>query len=269
MVASKPEWLLAPRDIKPNTTITLGKLICNPAIPEGPPYLAPALPIPPNATSEFNYPWTREVSHEQSGMIGIFASFMASFGIGGDASAQFERQHKSRVEVARLQTVKFEPGDEYLQRTLNLPANLGFLKETRFRKPIYVVTGVKVAYGGRTSRSNAKALGGEGSIGLNPAVPGLQLGPKAGLSQKIEESALFAPKGEVCPEMFTKGAVFSQEAALDEDIPMQLEKAEIDDNESGVELLGLEEECSGQDEFGLNGHDALDESGEACILVAP
>jgi hypothetical protein len=220
-------------------------------------------------------------------MIGLFASFMASVGLGGDASAQFERQHKSRIEVARLQTVKFEPGDEYLQRTLNLLANLRFLKETRFRKPVYVVTGVKVAYGGRTSRSNAKALGGEGSIGLNPAFPGLQLGPKAGLSQKIEESEdvgeavdfVYAfrlnkvhysrRKERFVQEKFTKGAVFSQEAALDEDIPLQLEKAEIDDDESGVELLGLEEECSGQDEFGLNGHDALDESGEACILVAP
>lgn len=271
MATSKPEWLLAPRDIKPNTTITLGKLICNPAIPEGPPYLAPALPIPPNATSEFNYPWTREVSHQRSGTIGLFASLMANFGVGGDASVQFERQQKSRVEVERLQTVKFEPEDEYLERTLNLPANLRFLKETRFRKSVYVVTGVKVAYGGRTSRSNAKAFGGEGSIGLTPAVPGLELGPKAGLNQKIEESEdvggavdfVYAfrlnkvhysrRRERFVQEKFTKGAVFSQGAALDEDIPVQLEEIEIDDDETGVELLGLEEECSGQDEFGMNG----------------
>lgn len=287
MAASKPEWLLAPRDIKPNTTITLGKLICNPTIPEGPPYLAPALPVPPNATSEFNYPWTREVNHQRSGMIGLFASFMANFGIGGDASVQFEHQQKSRVEVARLQTMKFDPEDEYLERTLNLPANLRFLKESGFRKPVYVVTGVKVAYGGRTSRSNAKSLGGEGSIGLNPTIPGLELGPKAGLSQKTEESEdvgeavdfVYAfrlnkvhysrRKDRFVQEKFTKGAVFSQEAGLDDNIPVRLEETKIDVDERGVELLGLEEECSGQDEFGMNGQDALDESGEACILVIP
>lgn len=171
---------------------------------------------------------------------------------------------------------------------MSLPTNLRFLKETSFRKPVYVVTGVKVAYGGRTSRSNVKAWRGEGDIGLNPAVPGLELGPKAGLNHRIEESEdvgepvdfVYAfrlnkvhysrRRERFVQEKFTKGTtVFSQGISLDESIPVQLEETDIYDDDTGVELLGLEEECSGQHEFGMNGQDATDESGEVCILVAP
>ncbi|BCS19933.1 uncharacterized protein APUU_20366A [Aspergillus puulaauensis] len=289
---SKPEWILAPADIQPNTTITLGKLIVNPLTPEGPPYLDPALPIPPGATTEFNYPWTREVSHERSGMVGLFGSFMANVGLGGDVSAQFDRQHKSRVEVARLQTVKFEPGDEYLEKTLNGKLNLRYLKESGFRKSIYVVTGVKVAYGGKTTVSKGRGTGGEGNLGISPGVPGLELGPKAGLSWKNEESeeigepidfvyafrlnkVRYSRRRERFVQKYTKGIVFSQPISFDprnvaepevvpEVVPVQSEY-EIEDE--GVELLRLEE--ISQDEFGITGQEVLDEGGEACTLLAP
>lgn len=301
---SNPEWILAPADIQPNTTITLGKLIVNPLTPEGPPYLDPALPIPPGATTEFNYPWTREVSHERSGMVGLFGSFMANVGLGGDVSAQFDRQSKSRVEVARLQTVKFEPGDEYLEKTLNGKLNLRFLKETGYRKPIYVVTGLKVAYGGKTTMSKGKGTGGEGNFGISPGVPGLELGPKAGLSWKNEESEEIGEpidfvyafrvnkvhysrrRERFVQENYTKRIVFSQPMSFEQGntaeprivepevvpdvdpdvIPVQ---SEYEIEGEGVELLRLEEETSSQDEFGIKGQNVLDESGEACTLLTP
>jgi len=230
--------------------------------------------------------------HERSGMIGLFASFMAIIGAGGDISANIKTGSDFKIDVARLQTLKFEPPGDYLRQTLELPENLQFLREHKFKKQVYMVTSVKIAYGGRISRSKSLAFGGEGRFGLDPAVPGLQVGPKASFSQtkkdaeevgasfdfvyafRLNKIHYSSRKQKYIQERYIKGATLAKESKEDDSrassSPSLIPEGIEDEDREGVdvELLGLEEECAGTDEFELSGQDVLDEEdGEVCILV--
>src|SRR4051812_19020908 len=113
MYQNKPEWFSAPRDVLPDSTITPGRLIIDPRTPEGPPYLDAALPIPVADLRITNYPYKNKKEDEKGGSFGLFASFMSTFGIGGDLSGNLKSGRSLDIEVDRLQTVMFDPSAEY------------------------------------------------------------------------------------------------------------------------------------------------------------
>ena len=284
MPTSKSEWFLAPRDIAPNSTITLGKLIVDPFKPEGPPYLAKAFPTPVESTTEFNYPWTHETERVRGAMLGILASFLAI--ASADVSGNVQRGVTRRLKAARLQTLKFEPPELYLTQTMNAPENLRFLEDSLFRRSVYIVTGVKTAYGGTIERSNSREVSGEASVGIDPSIPGLEVGPKVGLNQLIKDrEEIGAPidfvyafrvnkihysrrRKRYVQEKYVKGDMLSEYSRMEKG-GSQYEVL-TEHYEAGVDVVGLEEEDAGVDEFEAEGQDVVDdEDGEVCVLVKP
>lgn len=283
-------WFTAPRDVLPDTTILPGRLVVDPRSPEGPPYLEPPLPVPADSLRVTNYPWTHERETERGGSFGLFASFASAIGVGGDVSGNLKVGSSLKIEVDRLQTSMFEPSEEYLEETLNLPKNLAFLKEQMFKRSLYIVTGVKIAYGAKLTRSKSTEWGGDGKLGVSPHVPGLEVGPTASFVQKAKETeTLQGPtdfvfafrlnklhysrrRSRYIQEAFTKGALYSDEVRIgdeeEENEPEQTstqEEAQVE-----VEVEGMEDEDAGEDESNMAGQSVIDEEdGEPCIVIIP
>lgn len=284
------EWFLAPRDVAPDSTIVLGKLIVDPFSPEGPPYLAPALPVSPSERTEFNYPWTHEKENERGGTLGLFASFMSYVGVGGELSANLKFGGSLKIEVDRLQTLKFEPSDDYLEKSLNLDKNLQFLKDNKYRKPVYIVTGTKTAYSGRVTRTKSTDWGGDGNVGVSPHVPGLQVGPKGSYTQHTKEietvqgltNFVFGfrlnkvhyskRKRKMVQEKFVKGATYSREEKKEDLRSAETEAQEqpVNDEDEAAEFRDIEVEYAGEDEFDVDGQNVVDEEdGQPCVVILP
>ncbi|KKY20909.1 hypothetical protein UCRPC4_g03985 [Phaeomoniella chlamydospora] len=308
MHSPKVEWFLSPLDVLPNTTITPGKIIVNPFSPEGPPYLSTALPIPSSSLHESNYAWTWEKEHSRGGMLGLFAAFASNIlGIGGDLSGNLSKGNTLKIEVERLQTLKFEPEDSYLAETLSLERNRKVLDQMKdvlgAKKPVYIVTGVKVAYGARVTRSKEREWGGEGSLGVSPTVPGVELGPKGSVTIKDKDREtikgpvdfVFAfrlnkvrflrrRKEEFVQEAFVKGATYEQVISIDDGVGDVIEVGEDlgrrddlgneeqdndEQEEDEVEIVGLEQLDNVADsDFNVDGKTVVDEEdGQACIAI--
>lgn len=288
MYQNKPEWFSAPRDVLPDSTITPGRLIVDPRTPEGPPYLDAALSIPATDLRVTNYPYQNKKEDEKGGSFGLFASFMSAFGVGGDLSGNLKSGRSLDIDVDRLQTVMFDPSAEYLEETLNSPKNLAYLRDQRFKRSLYLVTGVKTAYGAKLTRSRSEQRGGEAKLGISPNVPGLEIGPTASYSQtgKVTETVqgptdfVFAyrlnklhysrTRSKYVQQKFTSGALYSDEVDLEDEDEAEEKAAESEGEEFAEVVGGLEDDDAGRAEFKISGETVFDEEdGEPCIIILP
>ncbi|KEF62733.1 uncharacterized protein A1O9_00706 [Exophiala aquamarina CBS 119918] len=287
MYQNKPEWFSAPRDVLPGSTITPGRLIVDPRAPEGPPYLDKALSIPDADLRVTNYPYKSERQDEKGGSLGLFGSFMSAFGLGGDLSGNIKSGTALDIEVDRLQTVMFDPSVEYLEESLNSPKNLAYLRDQRFKRSLYLVTGVKTAYGARLTRSRSEQRGAKAKLGISPNVPGLEIGPTASYTQtgKVTETVqgptdfVFAyrlnklhysrTRSKYVQQKFTTGALYSDEVDLKDEV--EAIKAADSEGEEFAEVVGgLEDDDAGRAEFKIPGEAVFDEEdGEPCIILLP
>ena len=293
MYQSKAEWFGGSKDFLPDTTITPGKLIIDPREPEGPPYLDFALPIPATDLRVTNYPYKNKTEGEKGGSFGVFASILSAVGVGADLSGNLKKGESLDVEVNRLQTTMFDPSSDYLTETLNLPKNLAFLREQRFKRSLYMVTGVKTAYGATFTMSKSREWGGEGKVGISPNVPGLEVGPTGSFTQtsKVTETVggptdfVFAfrlnklhysrTRSKYVQEKFTKGALYSDTWDENEDDPdkrdgttVPAEDVAESEGEEVAEVEGLEEEDAGEAEFQIEGVTVVDEEdGEPYTII--
>jgi len=287
MYQNKPEWFSAPRDVLPDSTITPGRLIVDPRTPEGPPYLDKALLIPDTDLRVTNYPYKNEKQDEKGGSFGLFASFMSAVGLGADLSGNIKSGRSLDIEVDRLQTVMFDPSAEYLEETLNLPKNLAYLRDQRFKRSLYLVTGVKTAYGAKLTRSRSEQRGGDVKVGISPNVPGLEIGPTASYTQtgKVTERVqgptdfVFAyrlnklhysrTRSKYVQQKFTSGALYSDEVDP-EDEAEAVDAAESEGEEFAEVVGGIDDDDAGRAEFKISGEAVFDEEdGEPCIIILP
>lgn len=287
MYQNKAEWFSAPRDVLPDSTITPGRLIVDPRTPEGPPYLDIALKIPDTDLRTTNYPYKNKKEDEKGGSFGLFASFMSAFGVGGDVSGNLKSGRSLDIEVDRLQTVMFDPSAEYLEETLNSPKNLAYLRDQRFKRSLYLVTGVKTAYAAKLTRSRFGQKGAEVKVESAQTSRVLEVGPTASFTQtsQVTETIqgptdfVFAyrlnklhysrTRSKYVQQKFTSGALYSDEVDLshpdDED-----EAAESEGEEFAEVVGGLEDDDAGRAEFKIPGETVFDEEdGEPCIMILP
>lgn len=290
MMNQKLEWFSAPRDVLPNTTITPGRLIVHCNNPEGPPYLERALPIPPEDLTAIKYKWSHEKEGERGGSLGIFASFMSGLVAGGDLSGDLTVGAGLKIDVNTLETLKFEPSTAYLQETLNLPKNLAFLGEKKWSpfQSMYIITGVKNAYGATLTRWKSTKLGADAGITVSPNVPGLDIGPKGSYSmadkaiETVHEPTDFVfafrvnkvyysrRKKQFTMEKHVKGAAYSYGDSDEFETPISYEAEHAVEHEDAVDVDGIDEDDAGEEEFEITGQTVIDEeTNEPCVFIIP
>ncbi|KAF5586165.1 hypothetical protein FPCIR_8016 [Fusarium pseudocircinatum] len=276
MATRQTSYYLAPTSNPPEGLIRLGNIISTPTLPDDPINLEN---LPPSEWSlkviEHNQTnFTLDMAIRSDRSFGIWASFLQTLGIGGDVIADWSEEHSEQWACENLKTVSFSPTVSYVSQCLMDEGVQSFM---RVNKPwfatnkLYVVTGIKVAYGATSTIEHAKQRGLNLKFGTDFSSQGvpISLGPQIGgsnttstkQSQSGGDPFVFAfrlrrikisRKGEVNHESYTKGTVLGIKAnGNDEDVEIVVE--------------GIEDVDAGGEEFQLNSKDAFDEGSSSDV----
>jgi hypothetical protein len=197
MASQRKTYILAPNwEFHPDGPIALGSIITDPKNPARSLNKTNRVPIEPHlitTSPKENWSIRREDLLACNG--GIWASFLAPLlGVGADVSTNVARHSDETYKCERLDTVYFQPDEEYLILSLKNPVVQGYIKKTWFEKSVYMVTGVKIAHGASVETGAGSGFGGEVGItfGAEPvaAVP-VHGGPSVTLEKSSKETTSF------------------------------------------------------------------------------
>lgn len=176
----------------------------------------------------------------REGKLGMWAQVLEGVGVGSEVSYKLERNASDEYTFDRVETVFFIPSDEYYSKSIAAPGVQRYLKNMRYRKPVYMITGMKIVRGGRMKSSGS--TGGETVVKLGfdgkPAGVPVTVGPDVEVSARTGQSDSFDASTDfvfalrlrklTCKkndslrdEEFNKGAMFDLEGAKSEDDPMK------------------------------------------------
>ena len=289
MPSSGPKkcYFIAPtRDCPPDGPIQLGSIIPVPVRADEPVNVNAPIPIPAASIfkhEERGYSFTKD--RKIGGHLGIWASFlMQVLGIGGDVETSGSNSKNDEWACDTLSTLWFTPTTDYIKQSIRDPGVESFLIENEVylgRDTLYMVTGLKIAYGASATRKRAKERGINlhlGVDGTNSGVP-VSGGPNIGVDKSTKEKESFE---DADPFVFAfrlrqikiKSADEIKHKGLTRGAMLSIGPGSDDDEESKVEIFveSVDNEDVGGREFGLEETGAMDDAeptDESCICVMP
>lgn len=269
-------WFLPQTRDRPVTSaISLGSIIESPWTPEealndeSPPAIPPKLL---RSREEMSWSWTREFERSRGG--GLFANFLQFLGVGGEMNGTVDRTHTEVYAADRMLTEEFFPDKRYLEQCLQDEGVRDILVGPGKKSKVYMITGLKIAYGATKAMEMMKKRGMHAQISVDvPTVGALSLGPKVDVSSSATEKLgaaksdfvfgfklrrLRYKKGVVTDESFDQGALYGLGQADEGD-----QEAEILDVED-FEIESVED--SPVEEFRTESKDVKDGEEEIRIL---
>lgn len=146
-----PTWDFPP---PPTGPIRLGNVITSLEKPEQPLFTA-ELPTQSELYSSSKH--QVEFSREKllQGSFGILTQFLSVLGVGGDVTAGWNKSDEETFTFDTITTTQFLPNATYLQEKCidASPTVQRWLERSRYRKPLYVITGLKTVEGAMTAKS--------------------------------------------------------------------------------------------------------------------
>lgn len=148
-------FVLSDTTFQPNKSLSLGRIVKSPS--------DLADPLNPGKLSQIDKEQietvlktdvTIKLSNQNSGKLSIFAKFASV--AGASARAGYENSGGAEYIVKKLETKHFNPDEEFLKACFEMKGVKSYLAKVKFRKPIYMITGVKIAYGAKYNSENMK-----------------------------------------------------------------------------------------------------------------
>lgn len=239
-----PNW-----DIPATSTIvTLGSLIRDPKKPESRISRSVPPPIPASSIQTgTKTDWHTTSTELLSGKFGIWAQCLQIVGLGGDLSFNALKSSLEDHKFEFLETKYILPDDELIAQGLKDRFVQGYLEVGEWRKPVYLITGIKTARGASVKSSAPREIGGSGKAGVDLTAVGapVTLGPEAGIEKRRERSVAYAGStdyifayqlkrirarkgGDFEEKDYLKGALFRMDDDIEKEISLH-EAYEIDD----------------------------------------
>jgi len=171
----------------------------------------------------------------------------------------------THLQIPTLATTQFSPTPDYIATCISSPVVRRFLSKARYNKPVYIITGLKIAHGGATAKSVkgniiGASLGAEVDATVFSAVP-ISTGPEFSVAQgkKTDVSweggsdfvfafrvkKLVVGKGGVVrkEDDYTRGAILGCETVITaEEEELRVVGEEEVGEEEGFEVLQLDGE---------------------------
>ena len=129
----------------------------------------------------------------QKGEFGVWAKVLGVTGFGGEASWNYEKSSEDTYTFNGLDTTFFNPDQGYVEKSMQVPAVKRYMETARYKTPVYMITGLKVARGATLESSKTKSRRGKmilGVCGTAAAVP-VEAGPKADVTTSKTEGMTF------------------------------------------------------------------------------
>ncbi|KAF4468175.1 hypothetical protein FALBO_4941 [Fusarium albosuccineum] len=203
---------------------------------------------------------------------------------------------QSAAKFDELQTLSFEPSDDYMRQSMSTPKVQQYLARHHLRKRIFIITGVKIAFGAKVKDEESSLGNANISLGLDGTAVGVAVGvgPHAegtrGYSQSMSferaEPFVFAyrlreiryRRGVASDKPYRDGALYGAGGTKDKDatatgdeepaetaIFMSVDEEDITGGDVDLEsACVLEHEAAGIAE---NQADLSDEEDEICELI--
>lgn len=248
---AKSVWFLPrTRDRPVISAIRMGDIIESPWSPEEalndepPPAIAPEVL---RRQIEESWSWAKESELSRGG--GIFASFLQVLGVGGDVEGTKTNTQIDLYEVDRMVTEEFLPDKQYLRQCIEDAGVRDMFVGPSRKSKVYMVTGLKIAYGAVKAAEMMKEHGFRAKIGVDASVLGapVALGPQGHWSSRVTESLtadksdfVFAfklrrlkfKKGELTGKAFDRGAQYG--------LTREANESDSDEEELDVEDFDIE-----------------------------
>lgn len=172
LVPSIPTYFLAPNcDFPPDGLISLGSIIVDPKTPQQSLNHRNNQRVKVSADDlqeSFKDNWEDTIESVKHNKITLWTSFMQMIlGISADLSTGLTHEKQDRYKFHRLETKYFEPDVAYIEESLKAEGVRAYISATRYKKPIYMVTGVKIARGASVLGKIVKASWGVLKAGLD------------------------------------------------------------------------------------------------------
>ncbi|KAF6829307.1 hypothetical protein CMUS01_08227 [Colletotrichum musicola] len=193
-----PTW-----DCPPNGPIKLGNVI--PSVKK--PHRALSCVSPEDSTllktEKKTFQYTKEKL--RSGRFSILTKFLSILGFGVDVGAEIDNSDEEMFMFDTVETIEFVPTADYVQSSVESANVRRFLQTSRYRKPVYIITGVKIVTGAKANTTKSRAMGanlavevdgtllsgGAVPIGGGPGIEG-KVGKKAGTGWEGSSDFVFA-----------------------------------------------------------------------------
>ncbi|RSL92443.1 hypothetical protein CEP52_013803 [Fusarium oligoseptatum] len=179
------------RDCSPDGPIVLGSILADPLDPESPLNDKPISLDGQTIRKHDQLDVQLSTKESSQASAGLFAKIFHSAGL--DVSGRGSTRVHSSAKFKKLQTLSFEPTHEYMTKSLSTPMVQQYLARYHMRKRVFMVTGVKIAFGARVRDDESHLSGGNVSLGLNADAAGLPLsvGPRADVSRGTSQTISF------------------------------------------------------------------------------
>lgn len=122
-----------------------------------------------------------------SGELGFVAKVFGLVGVGAGTGIYYKKDKNDVLSCQKLITMTFDPTDDYIVESVELPEVQKFMRGCKFKSPVFMITGLKIGRGGalQSSRSTDRGIKMEG--GIAPPGSPAQLEGKAGIESSAKE----------------------------------------------------------------------------------
>lgn len=199
MAAITKTYIPAPNwDIPATSTIvTLGAIIKDPRNPESVVKSHKVITIPDEAIQHCGKAsWTTTSTEILAGKLGLWAQCLQMVGVGGDASFSGLKSALEEHKFDELETKYFVPEtvDGYLEACVKSDYVHAYFEATGFRKPLFMIVGIKIAKGAKVASEMKREIEGEAKVGvdLTALAAPVTLGPEGSLKRTRERSVKWA-----------------------------------------------------------------------------
>lgn len=270
MANVKRSYFLAPNwTYEADGPIALGSIITDPRCPEDSLNAESEIPLPMINVDSTKADYRAVLGQSRDIGVGVSASILSFLGVGGDLTVHKTKNQVHAFDIKRLRTQQFAPALDYVEANMQLPNVQRYLQDTKFRRDLYMITGIQIAYGGSISSFSTTQHGYSTQIGVNgiPAGVPLEIGPHLSSSAEKTAGISFGPATEFVFAYRLKKIIYMKKTKSvkmrdhvkgttlsHEDFYRRSEtEADVRQNEgeSHAELVGLDEEEIGGDEFEL------------------
>ncbi|CZR60316.1 uncharacterized protein PAC_10212 [Phialocephala subalpina] len=247
----------------PKGPLALGSIITSPSTPERILNKTTLVPVPnPSIYTIHQTKWSSTRSALKEAKVGVWTSFLqVILGITADVDVNRSHDVSGVYKCDDLETTYFQPDDEFIAASLKSTAVKSYMEKTWWGKPVYLVTGLKIARGVSADSEEKMNYGSAVKVGIDatvvlvgvpvsggPKVEG-KLERKEGVSWEGNEDFVFAYRllrvklrgkdGEFKEEDYNKGALYNDgdgEEVEEEDVGAERLREAWDINEAnGVE----------------------------------
>ncbi|PMD35139.1 hypothetical protein L207DRAFT_637536 [Hyaloscypha variabilis F] len=144
----------------PNSPLALGRVIHDKLNPVRCLNKNDSIAIPPDDVyKDKKTEWSHEAENQSSGRHSIWSRYIYGL-FGWSTGATFDDSIISDYVFEVLETTFFEPSDDYIKDVMWTPSLESFLEASRFNKPVYMITGLKVARGVRAKSRKVSGIEG-------------------------------------------------------------------------------------------------------------